>query len=132
MKTYIYKYLLLIAGIIITGTGMAQSADNNPIPFKEIHQKQSTDNFTARELKKKELEIIPAQMPLLNLRATSHAKKPNPGKRKRGASDYFSSLYIPVNFFDSRSCCKGFSICCASILNFKDRSSAALKAPVEI
>ena len=62
---------------------MAQSANNSTIPFKEINQKQFADNFTARDIKKKGLEIAPSQI-------------------VRSAPNNYSSLYIPINFFDSR------------------------------
>jgi len=132
MKTIIYIFLFLSAGILITGTCLAQSANNNSVPFKEIHQKQCTDNFTAREIKKKELEITPTQIPLPNFPASRPGKKTTIEKRKRSAFNYLSSVYMPLNFLDSRSCCIGFSSFCASSLNFSDRPSAALNAPVEI
>jgi hypothetical protein len=133
MKTTFYKHLLFAAGILITGIAMAQTANNTVVPFKEIQRKQSTDNFTAREIKKKELEIAPSQIVLLNIGGNPRQlKKSKIGKRKGSAFNYFSSLYIPINFFDSRLCWTGLSNCCASILNFSDRSSAALKTPVEM
>lgn len=83
MKTVFYKHLLAIAGILITGITMAQSAKNTVVPFKEIQRKQFTDNFTAREIKKKELVIAPSQIVLLNIAGNQPAKeKPNRKKKK--------------------------------------------------
>ena len=83
MKTSICKYLLLIGGILITVTGMAQSALDHVVPFKEIHQKQSTDNFTAREIKKKELEIAPTQIRFLRLTCNQPGKEAKFRKKKK-------------------------------------------------
>jgi len=83
MKTIIYIFLFLSAGIITTGTCRAQSANNNSVPFKEIHRKQSTDDFTAREIKKKELEIAPTQIPLLNITSHKAPKEDNYRKKKK-------------------------------------------------
>ena len=83
MKTYIYKYLLLITGLLITVTSIAQSAPNKTVPFKEIQRQQSTDNFIAREIKKKELEIVPAQGALLNFSCNGPGKEAKSGKKKK-------------------------------------------------
>jgi hypothetical protein len=83
MKTSIYKYLLLIGGILITGTGMSQSVHDNVVPFKEINQKQSTENFTAREIEKKELEITPTQIPLLRLTCNQPGKEAKSRKKEK-------------------------------------------------
>ena len=64
---------------------MSQSADNNSVPFKEIHRKQNTDNFTAREIKKEELEIITAQKPLLPINYNQPGKEATPRKKKKAS-----------------------------------------------
>ena len=84
MKTIYYKHFLSIAGTLIAGMVMAQSANNSTMPFKEIHRKQFTDNFTAREIKKKELEIAPSSNSLSeSMSATSQLKKEKTRKKKK-------------------------------------------------
>jgi len=83
MKTFYYKHFLSIVGMLITGMVMAQSANNSTIPFKEIHRKLLTDNFTAREIKKKELELAPSQIVFLNIAGNHPAKKEKYRKMKK-------------------------------------------------
>ena len=87
MKTIYYKHFLFVAGILTTGMAMAQSANNSTILFKEIHRKQFTDNFTAREIKKKELEIAPSQIVLLNMAGNQPIKEDKNKKKKKVASN---------------------------------------------
>jgi hypothetical protein len=83
MKTTLYKHLLLIAGTLITGLAMAQSSGNFVVPIKEIQKKQLTDNFTAREIKKKELQIAPSRIILLNLVANRQTQDEKNRKKLR-------------------------------------------------
>jgi len=85
MKTNTYKYFLLIAGMLSMGAGMTQSANNNVVPFKEIHRKQNTDNFIARELQKKELDITPAQKPLPTVTCNQPGKEAKSRKKKKAS-----------------------------------------------
>ena len=62
---------------------MAQSANNSTIPFKEINRNQFTDNFTAREIKKKGLEIAPSQIVLLNIAGNQPTKEDKYRKKKK-------------------------------------------------
>ena len=83
MKTIYYKHFLSIAGTLITGMVMAQSANNSTIPFKEINQKQFADNFTARDIKKKGLEIAPSQIVLLNIAGNLPIKEDKYTEKKK-------------------------------------------------
>jgi predicted chitinase len=83
MNTIYYKHLLSIACTLITGMVIAQSANNSTMPFKEIHQKQFTDNFTAREIKKKELEIAPSQIVFLNITGNQPTKEEKKYMKKK-------------------------------------------------
>jgi hypothetical protein len=83
MKTIFYNYLLFIAGMLITDIAMAQSGNNSITPFKEIQRKQFTDNFTAREIKKKELQIAPSQIVLLNVANSLQTKETKYRKKKK-------------------------------------------------
>jgi hypothetical protein len=83
MKSVHYKHVLFIIATLITGMAMAQSANRSTIPFKEIHQKQFTDNFTGREIKKKELDIAPSKIVLLNTVANNPSKEDKTRKEKK-------------------------------------------------
>jgi hypothetical protein len=83
MKTIYYKHFLFVASIFATGMTLAQSANNSTIPFKEIHRKQFTDNFTTREIKKKQLEITPSQINLLSTVANRQTKEEKIRKKFR-------------------------------------------------
>jgi hypothetical protein len=66
MKTIFYKFSFFIAANLVTGISMAQSANDKPVAFKDIEKKFASDHFTIREIKKKELEITPSKIVLLN------------------------------------------------------------------
>jgi len=53
------------------------------VPFKEIHKNGATDNFTIREIKKKELQIVPSKIVKLNQPAALDRKKSS--KKKAGS-----------------------------------------------
>ena len=79
---------------------MAQSAGDSSVPFKERLKNGATDNFTIREIKKKELQITPSKIVSLNYAPARHEKKNH--QRSKGLIDRSSySLYIPMNFLDS-------------------------------
>ncbi len=86
MKTIYSKLFLSIASTLITGMVMAQQANSSTIPFKEIQRKQFTDNFTAREIKKKELEIAPSQIILLNTAINRPIKEVKNRQKKKVGS----------------------------------------------
>lgn len=83
MKTIFHKNILFAAGILITGIAMAQSGNNTVVPFKDIQRKQVTDNFTAREIKKKELEIAPSQIVLLSNIGNQPIRKEQNRRKKK-------------------------------------------------
>ena len=58
----------------------AQSTSNLSVPFKEIHKNGATDNFTIREIKKKELQIVPSKIVLLNQPVATDRKKSSKNK----------------------------------------------------
>ena len=82
MKTKIYKYCLYIIATLSTNMLMAQSANNTPVAFKEIQKKWGPDNFTIREIKKKELQIAPSNVVLLNNAAEIRGKEKSTKKKK--------------------------------------------------
>jgi hypothetical protein len=83
MKISFYKYCLVIAANFSTGILTAQSVKSSSHTFKEIQRNQFTDNFTAREIKKKELQIVPSQIILLNNIANRQTKEEKTGKKFR-------------------------------------------------
>jgi hypothetical protein len=83
MKTIYCKHFLSMACMLISGMVMAQSANNNAIAFKDIQRKQFSDNFTGREIKKKELEIAPSKLVLLNIVANQPTKAGKTRKEKK-------------------------------------------------
>lgn len=78
-----YKYFLFTISTLISGMAMAQSVNNSDIPFKEIQRKKFTDNFTGRDIKKKELEITPSQIVFLNTAGTRPTKDEKNRKNKK-------------------------------------------------
>ena len=66
MKTRIYKYFFLIMATLAAKGLAAQSKGNVSVPFKEIYKSGAIDNFTIREIKKKELQIAPSKVVALN------------------------------------------------------------------
>ena len=54
--------------------GLAAQSTSD-VPFKEIHKNGATDNFTIREIKKKELQIAPSKIVILNQPAIADQKK---------------------------------------------------------
>jgi len=84
MKTTSYKHFLLIAVNFIAITAMAQSKKDSTVPFKELNKNNTADNFTIREIKKKELEIAPFKIVLLrdSLVVTAQ-QKPEKNKKKK-------------------------------------------------
>jgi hypothetical protein len=87
MKTIYSKHFLSIASTLIAGMVMAQPVNNSTMPFKEIHRKQCTDNFTAWEIKKKELEIAPSQIVFLNTAAILPIKEDKYRQKKKAGSN---------------------------------------------
>jgi len=83
MKNIIYNYFLFVAGTLITGFAMAQPANNSIIAFKEVQHIKSTDNFTAREIKKKELQIAPSKITSLYITNNHSAKKDKYRRKKK-------------------------------------------------
>ncbi len=84
MKTKIYKYCLYMTAAMATGGLMAQSANNSAVAFKEIQKAWATDNFTIREIKKKELQIAPSKITLLNNAPAITGKEKSSKKKKAG------------------------------------------------
>ena len=82
MKTKIYKYCLYITANLAASGLMAQSSNDSPVAFKEIQKKWSPDNFTIREIKKKELQIAPSNVVLLNNAAEVRGKEKSTKKKK--------------------------------------------------
>lgn len=74
MKTIFYKPLFFIAANLVTGT--AQSVSDKPVAFKDIQKNNTADHFTIREIKKKELEITPSKIVLLNMVILPGKEKP--------------------------------------------------------
>ena len=79
MKTRICKYCLILITMIVAKGLAAQSLTG--VPFKEIHKGGATDNFTIREIKKKELEIVPSKIVPLNQPASTDRKKSSKKKK---------------------------------------------------
>jgi len=75
MKTRIYKYCFIVMTTIAAEGLAAQSTTNFSVPFKEVHKNGATDNFTTREIKKKELQIVPSKIVTLNQAAATHRKR---------------------------------------------------------
>jgi len=84
MKTKIYKYCLYISAAMATSGLMAQSGNNSTVAFKEIQKNWATDNFTIREIKKKELQITPSKIVLLNNAAAITGKEKSSKQKKTG------------------------------------------------
>ena len=84
MKTKIYKYCLYITAAMATSGLMAQSGNNSTVAFKEIQKNRATDNFTIREIKKKELQIAPSKIVLLNNAAAITGKEKSSKQKKTG------------------------------------------------
>jgi len=82
MKIKIYKYCLNIVATLATNGLMAQSANNSSVAFREVQQKWTTDNFTIREIKKKELQIAPSKLVLLNNAPANPGKEKSSKKKK--------------------------------------------------
>jgi hypothetical protein len=66
MTTTICKYCFFIITTLAAKGLAAQSASDVSVAFKEIHKNGSTENFTIREIKKKELQIVPSKIVTLN------------------------------------------------------------------
>jgi len=75
MKTRICKYCFIVMTTMAVKGLSAQSTSNLSVPFKEIHKNGATDNFTIREIKKKELQIVPSKIVLLNQPVATDRKK---------------------------------------------------------
>jgi hypothetical protein len=82
MKTKIYKYCLYITATLAASGLMAQSSKDSPVPYKEIQKKWAPDNFTIREIKKKELQIAPSNVVLLNNAPEIRGKEKSTKKKK--------------------------------------------------
>ena len=67
---------------MMAAKGLAAQSTSG-VPFKEIHKNGATDNFTIREIKKKELQIVPSKIVNLNQPAASDSKKSL--KKKKGS-----------------------------------------------
>ena len=81
MKTRIYKYCFIVMTSMAAKELAAQSTI--AVPFKENHKNGATDNFTIREIKKKELQIVPSKIVTLNQPAATDRKKS--AKKKTGS-----------------------------------------------
>jgi hypothetical protein len=79
MKTTIYKYCFIVM-IMMAAKGLA--AQTTSVPFKEINKSGATDNFTIREIKKKELEIVPSKIVTLNQPGATPVKKSSKKKTR--------------------------------------------------
>lgn len=82
MKTMVYKYCLFMAVNLVTGMVMAQSVNNSSVAFKDIQKNWATDNFTIREIKKKQLQIVPSKIVLLNNTLAKTEKEKSSKKKK--------------------------------------------------
>ena len=65
---------MFIVMTTVAAKGLAAQSKTE-VPFKEIHKNGATDNFTIREIKKKELQIVPSKILSLNQSPAMDRKK---------------------------------------------------------
>ena len=65
METQVYKYCFIVMAAMVANELAAQTT--TAVPFKDIHKNGATDNFTIREIKKKELQIAPSKLVILRV-----------------------------------------------------------------
>ncbi len=82
MKTTFYKYFIFVTINLVAIPAMAQSKKDSTVAFKELNKENTADNFTIREIKKKELEIAPSKVVLLNSSSITDQQKSKKKKKK--------------------------------------------------
>lgn len=71
MKTNPARTLMLSVILLMGTVANGQPTEKKAAPFKEIYQNKTGDHFTAREIKKKALQITPSSVTIIYSHAVS-------------------------------------------------------------